>query len=266
MVGMKGTGFAAAPAPSSASAEDEAVDTDGQDLDSASQRFQDLADRPSEDRKKDRSRSDNRRPADRDKAKGGEADADKSSSAADRRLFERQSFSKRQDERKRTIEEMQDAALSGFSSQGDRVLHGLQGLTSAGPDQASQTEPARPSVSEIMERLADRILVARPEAGQPEVRIRLNMESLSGTEVSIARAADGLSVRFAAVSAEAARLLEAGLPQLQRVLDRHELDHHRGEPVRIKVEQGQATDGSGAHGDGRSRNRRDLRDELSDLD
>jgi len=267
MAGIKGTGFGATPAPSSATAGDdtaESIDVDEQELDSASQRFQDKAAQRSSDQENGQYRSDSRRPTDRDKSKRDDTRSDLSPTASERRLFEQRSFEERQEKRKRAMEEVEDAALAALGSQGDRVLRGLQGLSSDGVVQAGQADPAQSSLSEVIEKLADRILVSQPQAGQSEVRIKLNMESLTGTEAALMRDAYGLSVRFAAASADAARLLEAGLPQLQRILDRHELDHHNGDPVRIKVEQNEASDGSPAHSDGRSRNRRDLRDELLD--
>lgn len=148
--------------------------------------------------------------------------------------------------------------------QGERVLQGLQGLPEQVEAQSTPTEAAPSKLSEIVEKLTDRILVSAPEAGQAEVRIKLNMDTLQGTEILLARDANGLNVRFDAPSSDIARLLDSAMPGLKEVLEQSWSEKHKGEGVRIEVGTAKAGGDANDTGDGRSRNRRDLRDELSD--
>ena len=149
--------------------------------------------------------------------------------------------------------------LSGL--QGFQGLQGLHDQVQTAPLVAHAT-PTNPS--DMVAKLADRILVSAPDAGHPEVRIKLNMDTLQGTEIALARDAHGLSVRFDAPSSQIARLLDTALPDLKAALEQRVSEKHAGEPVRIEVQTSKAGSNADDTGDGRSRNRRDLYQELAD--
>ena len=154
--------------------------------------------------------------------------------------------------------DLTDQTLDDFQEiVADRILGNLQGMTDQSDGVADTTKT---NLNELVGKLANRLLVAEPKPGQSKVQIMLNESSLAGTEVTLQREAGVLSVTFNTSSDAAARLLNSGLPALQQTLQAHEARTHKDQvSLEVKTEQdGSDADGSG---DGRSRNRRDLRDE-----
>lgn len=117
-----------------------------------------------------------------------------------------------------------------------------------------QTE--RVAMSQQIERLVDRILVSAPAAdGTTEVRITLDKNLLEGTEIAmIHRPGEGLSVEFMSDKLESQRFL---LPNLSALRER--LAERTGEAVAVRMSENASSD----TGDGRSRNRRNLYEEMS---
>lgn len=148
-------------------------------------------------------------------------------------------------------------------SSGDRILQGLMGSATAPTTPASLEKPApTPSdrtaqIAQIAERLADRILVSdRSHNAAAEVRIQLRESVLQGAEISIRHEQGQLVVGFNVADTGVARQLSPQADDLQRVLA-----EKLNEPVRIEVNV--SSQDSGGPGDGRSRNRRDPREEWS---
>ncbi len=115
--------------------------------------------------------------------------------------------------------------------------------------------------------LVDRILVSQPAAdGASEVRIKVNESWLQDTEIRLVKTPEGgLSVEFMTDDVDSQRLLMPNLSDLRgRLADR------TGEQVTVRMTEqaAQPGDGQGGHGgqpgDGRSRNRRNLYEEMGD--
>ncbi|MCG8693867.1 MAG: flagellar hook-length control protein FliK [Minwuiales bacterium] len=148
-----------------------------------------------------------------------------------------------------------ETAPSARPLTGDRVLQGLHAVPDQPTTAAAQAEGPDTHLSEIVQKLVDRILVSEPKSGQPEVRIMLNTATLEGTEITLSRDANGLSVRFQTPSPEVAQRLNEAQNALQQTLE-----HNKAEPVRIEIEA-RREGGAQDRGNDRSRNRRDLREE-----
>lgn len=104
--------------------------------------------------------------------------------------------------------------------------------------------------------LVERILVAQPAAdGTQEVRLKLDRQWLPDTEVRLVRSDAGLAVEFASDDVNAQRFL---LPNLSALRER--LAERLDGAVTVRMSE-QAPSG-GDPGDGRSRNRRNLFEEM----
>jgi len=146
------------------------------------------------------------------------------------------------------------AAEGGFAGPGMTAL--AEPLQPLGP----VASPAAPQAADtdLLTELADRILVAEPETGRDEVRIRLNLDTLQGAEIAIRRDAHGLQVTFETPSPEIAeRLSEARDDLAERLAEK------TGQAVMIEISSPRH-DASGDTGDGRSRNRFDYSPEPGD--
>jgi len=144
---------------------------------------------------------------------------------------------------------------------GDRILQGFFGqppapLATPSPPSSSSNQIDR--IEQLAERLAERVLVSdRTYATDSEVRIQLRESVLQGAEITIRRDQGQLVVSFNGVNAHLAQQLLPQTDDLQRALATR-LDT----TVRIEVNVSSGeTGGQGSPGDGRSRNRRDPRDE-----
>ncbi len=140
-----------------------------------------------------------------------------------------------------------DAILAGFRQR-------MEDVTVSAPAVAAHHPPA--ALSDLVRDVADRITVGESgPSGQQEVRITLKDEVLGGTEVRITEHEGAVLVTFVAGTKDAEQLLEAQREEISRALGER-LDRD----VRVAV-----TDREGAEAqsqnDGRSRNRRLVRDE-----
>jgi type III secretion system needle length determinant len=142
---------------------------------------------------------------------------------------------------------------------GDRILQGLFGqpypsAPLATPSPVSSSD----RMDQLAERLAQRILVSdRTHTSDSEVRIQLRETVLQGAEITFRRDQGQLVVSFNVVDAHVAQQLSPQTDDLQRILATR-LD--TSVRIEVNVSSGE-TSGQGSPGDGRSRNRRDPRDE-----
>ena len=145
----------------------------------------------------------------------------------------------------------------GLPGIADRILGNLHGMAD---ESGGVADVDKTKLNELIGKLANRLLVAAPKPGQSQVHITLNDAALDGTEVTLQRESGVLSVTFNTSSDAAARLLDSGLPALQQTLQAHEARTHKDQ-VLLEVKSGRDSADTDGSGDGRSRNRRDLRDE-----
>jgi len=122
----------------------------------------------------------------------------------------------------------------------------MSGAQSAAPPVEAMGKAGE--VGELVDKLVERILVSEPGKGHPEVRITLGDGALSGTELSLSRAADGqLFVRLSCADAASFQTAVGAQDSLRSALERN------GEQVRVEVAQS-GTQG-GNEGDTRRRSR-----------
>jgi type III secretion system needle length determinant len=100
----------------------------------------------------------------------------------------------------------------GMVSTADAILAGLGAFASAPP--AAETggaEPVGPArgaeLTELADKIAERVLVGKRADGEQELRVTLNSELFGNTEVSIARHQGVLEVRIDTMSQDMQRLL-----------------------------------------------------------
>lgn len=146
---------------------------------------------------------------------------------------------------------------------GDRILQGFLGqpLQPTAPSLLEQTAAPISSsdrIEQLAERLAERILVSdRTHTTDSEVRIQLRESVLQGAEITLRHDQGQLVVTFNVTQSDTAGLLLPQTDDLQRALT-----NKLNESVRIEVNvSSQSAGGQNSPGDGRSRNRRDPRDE-----
>lgn len=125
------------------------------------------------------------------------------------------------------------------------------------PADIAPAAPAEKPGAAKMDNLVERILVSVPKAdGAAEVRIKVDPKLLPNTEIAIAsRPGEGLSVEFLSDDVNSQRFL---LPNLGALRDR--LAEKTGDTVAVRMSENASSD----TGDGRSRNRRNLYDEIGD--
>lgn len=155
---------------------------------------------------------------------------------------------------------------SAGQTDGNTVLAALQGNHSPAPsasDAFSSQEvrhagPTRGAEAQLHTQLAERILSSLPTANTPaEVRISLKESVLPDTEIRIQRTEKSLEVQFVTGSNTTEQVLSPQLRDLQTTLSQR----FTGE-VRVSLERPDM-DGN-AQGDGRSRQQRNLFEELAD--
>ena len=106
--------------------------------------------------------------------------------------------------------------------------------------------------SELVEQIADRILVSMPDSGAPgEVRISLKQSILDGSEVRVFRAGGELKVVFVAETESAQRFLAMNKVQFQQTLGERLQDQR----VQVEVEAPKGGGASREDNRGRSRQR-----------
>lgn len=148
-----------------------------------------------------------------------------------------------------------------FPVSGDAILQSIR------PAEQAPVAPAAPASTEtrvaaLAEQVAERILVSDPsQAGQREVRVLLKDDVLPQTEVRISRQDGEVRIEFVTQSSDSYALLAEHQSDLQSRLSQR-LDQ---QPVTVALTHS-GSDASREQGqpDGRSRNRRDLYDELQD--
>jgi type III secretion system needle length determinant len=123
-------------------------------------------------------------------------------------------------------------------------------------------EPRAAALNDAVREIADRILVGQSSTtGQQEVRILLKSEVLGGTEVRVSEHAGAVEITFVAGTKDAEAFLQdrgAGMQeQLSQRLDREV----RVNLVPADAPMGDRRQSAGDAPDGRSRNRRSVRDE-----
>lgn len=160
-------------------------------------------------------------------------------------------------------DDVSDSDSEPDSGAGDRILQGLFGspLQSTDPfplDSTTAPVVNHDRIEQLADRLAERILVSdRTHTTDSEVRIQLRESVLPGTEITLRHDQGQLVVTFNVAQADTAGLLAPQTDDLQRALT-----NKLNESVRIEVNvSSQDSGGQGSPGDGRSRNRRDPRDE-----
>lgn len=178
--------------------------------------------------------------------------------------------------------------IAGFSAGGmsDLLNQAIRGLPGQGGSQSESAENATPDAALVLqgagefgqrpgpvmtepvagverpaepevENLVERILVSVPQAdGANEVRIKIDPKTLPGTEIAIAsRPGEALSVEFMSDNVDSQRFL---LPNLGALRER--LEDRIGGDVSVRMSENASSD----TGDGRSRNRRNLYEEIGD--
>ena len=104
---------------------------------------------------------------------------------------------------------------------------------------AVQAAPAPGDVDALVNELVDRILVSEPGKGSPEVRITLGQGPLSGAELCLARAQDGqLFIRLACADPASFQTAVGAQDALRSALERS------GENVRVEIVQSRADGGN----------------------
>lgn len=147
-------------------------------------------------------------------------------------------------------------------SPGDAILQSLgkPETAVAGPQHAAAAEGAQgpAQLDQVVQQVADRILVSPPgQTGTaPEVRITLKESAMPGTEIRITQEAGRLQVSFVTTDAKSHDFLAQNHGQLQKQLGDRLPEHS----LVVEVEMESQAD----TGDGRSRQRRDLKEEAEE--
>lgn len=135
---------------------------------------------------------------------------------------------------------------------GDAILKALNNSQVAETQQTQSTA----EVGRLMDQIAERVLVSATSGADQEVRIQLKDTILPGTEIRLTQADGGLQVTMVTESPQAYELLNRHAEALQSRLEQR-LD---GRPVTVQVSTGAQ---SGADHQGRSRQQRDIVEELN---
>ncbi|MFO1058414.1 MAG: type III secretion HpaP family protein [Dongiaceae bacterium] len=139
-------------------------------------------------------------------------------------------------------------------SPGELMLRRLQGVPDPGKLEATA---ARGTIDSLAGQIADRVLVAKDGlAGGSEVRIQLKDSVLPDTEIRIAQVDGRLEIQLVAGSATALDALRG-----QDTLLQGRLQDKLGQEVVVVLSSGGAEAG---HGDGRSRQQRNIAEEQAD--
>lgn len=153
-------------------------------------------------------------------------------------------------------------AAANTSLAADRILGGLAQQSQTANTQSAQAATlSRNDVVQNVQKIADQILVSKPDDMKQEVRIQLKSNVLDGAELTVRRDANGLTIKFEAKTFEAAQRIDQIAPQLQQLMQRRTND-----PVNVQVDVQEDRQQSKDDEDqqGRSRNRREYGDEDED--
>lgn len=111
------------------------------------------------------------------------------------------------------------------------------------------------NVNELSDKIADRILISQPDAnGNAEIRIQIKQDIIPDTEVRITKTGDGIKIDFISMSDDSLRLLNQHIDTLS-----HNLNNRFDGKVVVQVNSGEFSQGNN---DGRSRQQRNLYDEI----
>lgn len=136
---------------------------------------------------------------------------------------------------------------------GDSILRGLQGKSEPEPAAVGSPAVSDSNLSEIVDKVAARILVADRSTGAPEVRITLNQSFLNGAEVRVRQDGGQIVVELTSPNPESQSFLRERGNDLQQALQ----DRLGGE-VRVEI---RSQDAGRDPQDGRSRQHRSVQDE-----
>jgi type III secretion system needle length determinant len=149
--------------------------------------------------------------------------------------------------------EEESAPESPFAAFGDAILDGLS--KTAGPVAVETTPPADGGgFEQVVQQICDKILVSEPGSGVREVRIMLKESALPGTEIRLIQDAGRLQVQFITDNADVHTRLAQQQATLQALLNEKLRDHE----VVVEVAMDSQSPDTG---DGRSRERRDAKEE-----
>lgn len=136
---------------------------------------------------------------------------------------------------------------------GDRILLGLYHSAPGPLDAAPLAVDPGESITALMSRLAERILVAdRSQATDQEVRIQLRDSVLQGTEIIVRRDRGQIMVNFIAPTAELSQRLQLHISDLRHIFGRQQ-----AQAIQVEIHVAKPAPNTDSHSDGRSRNRWD---------
>jgi type III secretion system needle length determinant len=158
-----------------------------------------------------------------------------------------------QDEQRRDEQQGQG---EGMLSTADAILAGLGATTSVPPvAESGGTEPVAPvrgaELTELADKIAERVLVGKRADGEQELRVTLNSELFGNTEVSIARRQGALEVRIDTMSQDMQRLLRDNAAEFAGGLS-----ERLGIPVALEVNAAGQADQTDRQGSGDNRRSR----------
>lgn len=152
-----------------------------------------------------------------------------------------------------------DEPATEMFSLGDLILQGMSRKEGAQPAPAAEAAlgGADLPLDNIVQQVADRILVSPPGAGGPEVRIMLKDGVLPGAEIRISQHAGQLQIQLVTDSTRSHEIFAQHQAALQQRLSEKLGDYE----VVVNVEFGSE---SQPDRDGRSRNQRDIPEEMKE--
>jgi type III secretion system needle length determinant len=153
----------------------------------------------------------------------------------------------------KTADDKTDPNPTATLALGDSILRGLQGKSEPEPAAVGSPAVSESNLSEIVEKVAARILVADRSTGAPEVRITLNQSFLNGAEVRVRQDGGQIVVELTSPNPESQSFLRERGNDLQQALQ----DRLGGE-VRVEI---RSQDAGRDPQDGRSRQHRSVQDE-----
>lgn len=152
-----------------------------------------------------------------------------------------------------------DEPAAEMFSLGDLILQGMSRKESAQPAPVAEAAMGASDLplDTIVQQVADRILVSPPGPGGPEVRIMLKDGVLPGAEIRISQNAGQLQIQLVTDSTRSHEIFSQHQAALQQRLSEKLSDHE----VVVNVEFGSE---SQPDRDGRSRNQRDIQEEIKE--
>jgi hypothetical protein len=135
----------------------------------------------------------------------------------------------------------------------EAVLRNLN-VEPAGAEEAPPPVP-NSTLSDMVNEVADRILVGQTQSGSPEVRIQLKNEVLDGTEVRVAERDGGIGVTFVAATKDIENFLTTRAGDIATALGdrlqrdvRVEVTNNEAASAQADTDRGQGQSGGGQQG------------------